>query len=142
MTELKINVSESDSVTTAFFHSLVSISQSSMTLKHFSPSFVLLLPLLHQLLQLTTLAHSSLIQLETSLHNFPHHNLSNRLPANINSFTYFSPLSEAEISKLILLLVRFILFHLISFKPFLLQLFLHSLTSLTHPFTLKFSLSI
>ncbi len=60
------------------------------------------------------------------------------LPANINSFTYFSPLSGAELSKLILLLVCLILFHLISFKPFLLQLFLHSLTSLTHPFTLVF----
>ncbi len=38
----------------------------------------------------------------------------------------------------ILLLVRLILFHLISIKLFLLQLFLHSLTSLTHPFTLVF----
>ncbi len=37
----------------------------------------------------------------------------------------------------ILLLVYFILFHLISFKLFLLQLFLHSLTSVTHPFTLE-----
>ncbi len=35
---------------------------------------------------------------------------------------------------IILLLVRLILFHLISFKPFLLQLYLHSLTSLIHPF--------
>ncbi len=38
----------------------------------------------------------------------------------------------------ILLLVRLILFRLISFKPFLLQLYLHLLTSLTHPFILEF----
>ncbi len=44
---------------------------------------------------------------------------------------------EAEVYKLILLLVLLIL-HLISFKLFLLQLFLHSLTSLTRPFTLEF----
>ncbi len=64
------------------------------------------------------------------------------LLANINSFTYFSPLSEAEISKLILsshpTTCPLDPIHLISFKPFLLQLFLHSLTSLTHPFTLEF----
>ncbi len=61
------------------------------------------------------------------------------LPANINSFTYFSPLSEAEIILVVtLLLVHLILFNLISFELFLLQLFLHSLTSLTHPFTLEF----
>ncbi len=47
------------------------------SLKHFPPSFVILLPLLHQLYQLTTLAHSLLIQLQTSLHNFTHRNLSN-----------------------------------------------------------------
>ncbi len=67
------------------------------------------------------------------------------LPANINSFTYFSPLSESEVSKLILsshpTTCPLDPIHLISFKLFLLQLFLHSLT-LTHPFTLEFPLSI
>ncbi len=65
------------------------------------------------------------------------------LPANINSFTSFSSFSEARSLRnsyhlIILLLVRLIPFHLISFKLFLLQLFLHSLTLLTHPFTLVF----
>ncbi len=60
------------------------------------------------------------------------------LTENIHSFTIFSTLFEAEVSKLIQLFVRLILFHLISFKPFLLQLYLHSLTLLTHPFTLEF----
>ncbi len=69
------------------------------------------------------------------------------LPANINSFlqTSFHSLRQKSLNPsfpVILLLVCLILFHLISFKLFLLQLFLHSLTSLTHPFTLEFSLSI
>ncbi len=65
------------------------------------------------------------------------------LQANIHSLTSFSWFSEAEVAKLIpsnhpTAWIRLIPFHLISFKPFLLQLFLHSLTLLTHPFTLFF----
>ncbi len=65
------------------------------------------------------------------------------LPANINLFTCFSPLSEDEVSKLTLsshpTTCPLDPIHLISCKLFLLQLFLHSITSLTHPFTLEFS---
>ncbi len=41
-------------------------------------------------------------KIQTSLYNFPHHNLSNTSYQQTNSFTYFSPLSEAEVSILIL----------------------------------------
>ncbi len=71
------------------------------SLKHFPRSFVLLLPLLHQLFLIKLLPHSSLIKWKPSVHNFPHHNQSyhhNILPANIHLFTSFS----LEVSKLIL----------------------------------------
>ncbi len=77
------------------------------------------------------------------MHNFPHHNLSStsyqqtytRSHLSLHALRKNSPNSSYLI---ILLLVHLILFHLISFKPFLLQLYLHSLTSLIHPFRLVF----
>ncbi len=57
------------------------------------------------------------------------------------SHTFLHSLRQMSLNSsfpVILLLIRLILFHLISFKPFLLQLYLHLLTSLTHPFILEF----
>ncbi len=82
---------------------------------------------------------SSLIKWQTSLHNIPHHNLPNT--SYQQTYTRSHPslhsLRQKSLNSSfpVILLVRLILFHLISFKPFILQLFLHSLTSLTHPFT-------
>ncbi len=72
------------------------------SLKHFPPSFVLLLPLLHQLTadDFSTFFINKMTNLTTQF-STPQ-SVKHILPANINSFTYFSPLSEAEISKLIL----------------------------------------
>ncbi len=77
------------------------------------------------------------------IHNSPHHNLSStsyqqtctRSHPSLHSLRQKSLHSSFPV---ILLLVRLILFHLISFKQFLLQLYLHSLKSLTHSFTLEF----
>ncbi len=78
----------------------------------------------------------------TSLHNSPHHKLSNTSYQQHTLVHIFSPLSEVEVSKRILsshpTTCPLDPIHLISFKLFLLQLYLHSLTSLTHPFTLEF----
>ncbi len=69
--------------------------------------------------------------------------LTSILLASICLFTSFSSLSEAEVSKLILsnpptTYLLDPISSLICFKPFLLQLYLLSLTPLTHPFTLLF----
>ncbi len=88
--------------------------------------------------------HSSLIKLKLSLHNFPHHNLSST--SYQQTYTHSHPSLHSLRQKspnsffiFILLLVRLILFHLISFKPFLLRLYLHSLTSVTSLYTGVFS---
>ncbi len=75
--------------------------------------------------------------------HFPHHKLSNTsyLQTYTRSHPSLHSLRQKSLNSSfpsILLLVRLILFHLISFKPFFLQLYLHSLKLLTHPFTLEF----
>ncbi len=65
--------------------------------------FSVLLPLLlHQLLQLMTLQLSSQIKQKPSVTNSSHHKLINFITTNTQSLTSFSPLSETEVSKLIL----------------------------------------
>ncbi len=71
------------------------------------------------------LPHSSLIKWQTSLHNFPHHNLSNT--SYQQTYTCSNPFLHSLRQNS---LNSSFPFHLISFKLFLLQLFLHSLTSL------------
>ncbi len=91
--------------------------------------------------QLTTLPHSSLIKYKphctifhTTIYQTHLTSKQTRSHTSLHSLRQKSLYSSFPV---ILQLVRLILFHLISFKLFLLQLFLHSLTSLTHPFTLE-----
>ncbi len=73
------------------------------SLKHFPPSFVLLLPLFTSTLtadDFGTFFINKITNLTAQI-STPQ-SVKHILQANINSFTYFSPLSEAEISKLIL----------------------------------------
>ncbi len=73
------------------------------SLKHFPPSFVLLLNLFKSTLtadDVGTFFINKITNLTAQI-STPQ-SVKHILPANINSFTYFSPLSEAEISKLIL----------------------------------------
>ncbi len=73
------------------------------SLKHFPRLFVLLLPLLHQLQQLMTLPTLFINKIITISAQFSSpQSVKHIFPANIYSFTYFSPLSEAEVSKLVL----------------------------------------
>ncbi len=110
------------------------------SLKHFPPSFVLL-PFLHQLTadDFVTFFINKITNL-TAQFSTPQ-SVKHILPANINSFTSLHSLRQKSLNSSFqssYYFVCLILFHLISFKLFLLQLFLHSLTSLTHPFTLEF----
>ncbi len=73
------------------------------SLKHFPLSFVLQFPTLSKTLKaddFATLFINKITNL-TAQYSTPQ-SVKHILPANINSFTYFSPLSEAEVSKLIL----------------------------------------
>ncbi len=88
-------------------HSIVTKLTMSLTLacslKHFPPSFVLLL-LPPSFINLTadnfaTFFINKITNL-TAQFSTPQ-SVKHILPANINSFTYFSPLSETEVSKLI-----------------------------------------
>ncbi len=114
------------------------------SLKHFAPSFVLLLNLFTSTLtadDVGTFFINKITNLTAQI-STPQSD-KHILPAKIKtrSHTSLHSLRQKSLSSsfpVILLLVRLILFHLISFKLFLLQLFLHSLTSLTHPFTLEF----
>ncbi len=134
-------------------HSIVTKLTMSLTLacslKNVPPSFVLLL-LPPSFINLTadnfaTFFINKITNL-TAQFSTPQ-SVKHILPANINSFIYFSPLSETEVSKLIPSSHPFQSSYYLSAwsysisspsKPFLLQLFLHSLTSSTHPFTLEF----
>ncbi len=71
--------------------------------KHFPPSFVLLHPLIHQLLTADDFATFFINKITnlTAQFSIPQ-TVKHILPTNIHSFTSFSPLSEAEVSKLIL----------------------------------------
>ncbi len=73
------------------------------SLKHFALSFVLLLPLIYQLLTADYFGTFFINKITNLTAQFSTpQSVKHILPANINSFIYFSPLSEAEVSKLIL----------------------------------------